>query len=165
MPRNQATHKAAVRPDKNRQEPTAASARPRTGRRASSVSAHGKSPPIRANPPVFDTFEPRALLSSEIRATRIDGTLDVSGDSDRYPFTRYDTVPGFADSLTGDRNMRSPSDRIPTAPLAAFRVRPVANRPHGGGSNGRYTTRQNLFIMFFDSKDTICLLVPQGSEP
>lgn len=63
-------------------------------------------PPARTRPLVFESFEPRLLLSAETVVPRIDGNLDVPGETDRYSFTVNDNVRIVFDSLTNNSNMR-----------------------------------------------------------
>ena len=56
---------------------------------------------------VFETFEPRVLLSGDpVAPPRIDGSLDVAGETDRYTFTLTDDLRVVFDSLTSNGNIR-----------------------------------------------------------
>jgi len=56
----------------------------------------------------FEALEPRILLDAtpSIPVTRIDGSIDVAGEIDRYGFTLNETVRVVFDSLTDDASMR-----------------------------------------------------------
>jgi hypothetical protein len=56
----------------------------------------------------FEALEPRILLDAtpSIPVTRIDGSIDVAGETDRYGFTLNETVRVVFDSLTDDASMR-----------------------------------------------------------
>ncbi len=75
-------------------------------RLVASAMSHLARPATRSKPLVFESFEPRILLSAETVVPRIDGTLDVPGETDRYSFTVNDSVRIVFDSLTNNSNMR-----------------------------------------------------------
>ncbi len=54
---------------------------------------------------VFESFEPRVLLSGDTVVPRIDGNLDVPGETDRYGFTVEDNIRVVFDSLTNRSDM------------------------------------------------------------
>ncbi|MCB1943508.1 MAG: LEPR-XLL domain-containing protein, partial [Candidatus Accumulibacter sp.] len=53
-------------------------------------------------------MEPRILLDAtpSIPVTRIDGSIDVAGETDRYGFTLNESVRVVFDSLTDDASIR-----------------------------------------------------------
>ena len=55
---------------------------------------------------VFEAFEPRVLLSGDPVTPRIDGSLDVAGEVDRYAFTLSEDLRVVFDSLTDNANIR-----------------------------------------------------------
>ena len=55
---------------------------------------------------VFEAFEPRVLLAGDPVTPRIDGSLDVAGEVDRYAFTLSEDLRVVFDSLTDNGNIR-----------------------------------------------------------
>ena len=108
MPKDHVTRKAGAQRDRHnaRVPEPAAPARSLIGRLVAGALQRFKRPPARVKPLVFESFEPRVLLSGETVAPRIDGSLDVPGETDRYGFTLNDNVRVVFDSLTNNANMR-----------------------------------------------------------
>lgn len=52
----------------------------------------------------FESFEPRVLLSGDPVVPRIDGSLDVAGETDRYVFNVTENIRVVFDSLTNNGN-------------------------------------------------------------
>ncbi|MCB2003664.1 MAG: LamG domain-containing protein, partial [Rhodoferax sp.] len=108
MPKDHVTRKAGAQRDRHpaRVPEPAAPARSLIGRLVAGALQRFKRPPARVKPLVFESFEPRVLLSGETVAPRIDGSLDVPGETDRYGFTLNDNVRVVFDSLTNNADMR-----------------------------------------------------------
>ncbi len=108
MPKDQVTRKTGGKRDRQNTTlaATAAPTRSLIGRLVSAALARFERPPARVKPLIFESFEPRLLLSGETVAPRIDGSLDVPGETDRYGFTLENNVRVVFDALTDNSNMR-----------------------------------------------------------
>ena len=66
-----------------------------------------RAPPPSQSPFRLEALEPRILLSgSPVEPVRIDGSLDVAGETDRYSLTLTDPSRVVFDSLTNNANIR-----------------------------------------------------------
>ncbi len=108
MPKDQVTRKTGGKRDRQNTAlaATATPTRSLIGRLVSAALARFQRPPARVKPLIFESFEPRLLLSGETVAPRIDGSLDVPGETDRYGFTLENNVRVVFDALTDNSNMR-----------------------------------------------------------
>ena len=53
----------------------------------------------------FESFEPRVLLAADPVVPRIDGSLDVAGETDRYVFNVTENIRVVFDALTNNGNL------------------------------------------------------------
>ena len=65
-----------------------------------------RAPAANPNKLVLEAFEPRVLLAGDPAIPRIDGNLDVAGETDRYAFTLDEGLRVVFDSLTNNGNIR-----------------------------------------------------------
>jgi large repetitive protein len=65
-----------------------------------------KPPAAPADKLVFEAFEPRVLLAGDPVVPRIEGSIDVAGETDRYAFTLSEDLRVVFDSLTDNGNIR-----------------------------------------------------------
>ncbi|WP_309246675.1 LEPR-XLL domain-containing protein [Ramlibacter montanisoli] len=55
---------------------------------------------------MFETFEPRVLLAADTVVPRVEGSIDVPGEVDRYVFSVQDEIRVVFDSLTADSSLQ-----------------------------------------------------------
>ncbi|MEP7300698.1 MAG: LamG-like jellyroll fold domain-containing protein, partial [Caldimonas sp.] len=65
-----------------------------------------RAPRALQSPLLLEALEPRVLLSGDPMGARVDGSLDVAGETDRYSFTLSDDLRVVFDSLTQDLGIR-----------------------------------------------------------